>query len=144
VTGEPFDPQDLTALLADQTTAATVVHRIFSRGLSPQQRLLAANRLFLPTETDPLDEILTLLTQRHVDLDDQTWKAVLTSHCLDSPMIDMLGQGDSTRFLTMRQDAIFNQLHDFLARMAEWDYEDTPALESLDFDELDELDDSPE
>jgi hypothetical protein len=144
VTGEPFDFQDLTTLLADQTTAATVVHRIFSRGLSPQQQLLAANRLFLPTETDPMDEIPALLTQRHVDLDDQTWKAVLTSHCLDSPMIDMLGQGDSTRFLTMRQNAIFNQLQDFLARMAEWDYEDTPALESLDFDELDELDDSPE
>ncbi|MCQ8835763.1 DUF262 domain-containing protein [Streptomyces malaysiensis] len=141
VTGEPYDAQDLSSLLGDQTTAATVAYRIFPRGLSPQQQFLAANRMFLPTDTDPVSELPVLLTQQPVDLDDSTWEAVLGSHCLDRAMLNVLVQGDRNRFLTLRQAAIAAQLRDFLGRMAEWGYEDTPALDSLDLDDLEELDD---
>ncbi|MFY4719265.1 DUF262 domain-containing protein [Streptomyces sp. LaBMicrA B280] len=139
VSGKPFDAQDLSTLLGDQTTAATVAYRIFPRGLSPQQQLLAANRLFLPTGSEPVDEIPLLLSQQPVDLDDETWDAVLTSHCLDRSMTKLLAQGERGQFLSLRQEAIANQLRDFLDRMAEWSYEDTPALDSLDLDELDDL-----
>lgn len=144
VTCERFDAQDLSALLADQSTAATVAYRIFPRGLSAQQQLLAANRLFLPTDTDPVNEIPVLLTRPHVDVDDATWDAVLASHCVDRNIVNMLANGDRAEFLNRRQETIINQLRDFLSRSAAWDYEDTPALASMDLDDLDELDDVPE
>ncbi|WP_415951153.1 DUF262 domain-containing protein [Streptomyces sp. KLOTTS4A1] len=139
VTGEPFDAQDLSTLLGDQTTAAMAAHRVFSRGLTPQQQLLAANRLFLPSDTDPVDEIPVLLSTKPVDLDEETWEAVLASHCVDGSMVEALLQGDRSGFLTLRQERIAVQLQDFLQRMAEWDYEDTPSLDTLDLDELDDL-----
>ncbi|MFF9776220.1 DUF262 domain-containing protein [Streptomyces sp. NPDC013978] len=144
VTGEPFDSQDLASLLGDQSTAAMAAHRIFRRGLTPQQQLLAANRLFLPTGSDPVDEIPMLLAHKPVDLDDATWDAVLASHCLDESIVQAILLGDRDRFLTARQERITQQLQEFLKRMAEWDYEDTPALDSLDLDEIDELNDLAE
>ncbi|WP_107062686.1 DUF262 domain-containing protein [Streptomyces hygroscopicus] len=144
VTGKPYDAQDLSSLLGDQTTAATVAYRIFPRGLSPHQQFLAANRMFLPTDTDPVSELPALLTHQPVDMDDSTWEAVLESHCLDRAMLNVLAQGDRNGFLALRQATIAGQLRDFLGRMAEWGYEDTPALDSLDLDDLDELDDRPE
>lgn len=144
VTCERFDAQDLTTLLADQSTAATVAYRIFPRGLSAAQQLLAANRLFLPTDSDPVNELPMLLTRAHIDVDNATWDAVLASHCLDRNTVSTLARGEQNEFLARRQRAIADQLRDFLSRMAEWDYEDTPALESLDFDDSDELDDGSE
>ncbi|MFB6569837.1 DUF262 domain-containing protein [Streptomyces noursei] len=139
VTGQRFDAQDLATLLGDQSTAAMAAHRIYPRGLTPQQQLLASNRLFLPTSTDPVDEIPILLGQRPIDLDDRTWKAVLASHCLNDSMIDDILKDNRNNFLTKRQEAITKQLQEFLNRMAEWNYEDTPSLDSLDLDELDDL-----
>lgn len=141
VNGEPFDAQDLATMLADQTTAATVAYRIFPRGLSPQQQLFAANRLLLPSEVDPVNEIPYLVTRGHVKFKPETWRAVLASHLIDENMVAALQGGDRESFLSLRQDAIFEQLQAFLDRMAEWDYEDTPSLASLDFDDLDELGD---
>jgi hypothetical protein len=144
VTCETFDAQDLTTLLADQSTAATVAYRIFPRGLSAQQQLLAANRLFLPTDNDPVNELPMLLTRPHVGVDDNTWDEVLASHCLDRITVDVLAQGNRAEFLNRRQEIIVGQLRDFLNRSAEWDYEDTPTLESLDFDDIDYLHDVAE
>ncbi|MFD5903686.1 DUF262 domain-containing protein [Streptomyces microflavus] len=139
VTGRPFDAQDLATLLGDQSTAAMAAHRIYPRGLTPQQQLLAANRLFLPTSTDPVDEIPVLLSQKPIDLEEQQWEAVLASHCIDDSMIDEILNGNRNAFLAKRQEVITRQLQEFLNRMAEWSYEDTPSLDSLDLDELDDL-----
>ncbi|GGP56952.1 hypothetical protein GCM10010185_31490 [Saccharothrix coeruleofusca] len=138
-TGKPFDAQDLTALLADQTTAATVAYRIFPRGLSPRQHLLAANRLFLPTEDDPVNELAGAIARRPVGVDEAQWALVLASHNIDPAMVRALDRGDHAEFLSRRQEVIAGQLRAFLERMAEWDYEDTPSLDSLDLDEVDEL-----
>jgi hypothetical protein len=142
VTGDPYDAQDLATLLGDQKTAATAAQVIFPRGLTAQQQLYAANRLFLPTSTDPVSEIVTLLTRQPMDLDDATWESVLTSHVMSRQVTEALAEGDRSGFLTLRQEAIQAQLTGFLERMAEWKYEDTPSLDSLDFDGLDELGDA--
>ncbi|MGW1401190.1 DUF262 domain-containing protein [Streptomyces sp. NPDC002405] len=139
VTGDPYDAQDLATLLGDQKTAATAAQVIFPRGLTAQQQLYAANRLFLPTSTDPVSEITMLLTRQPLGLDDVTWESVLTSHAMSRQMTAALADGDRTAFLALRQEAIQTQLTGFLERMAEWSYEDTPSLDSLDFDGLDEL-----
>ncbi|WP_344633381.1 DUF262 domain-containing protein [Streptomyces glaucosporus] len=139
MTGEPYDAQDLSTLLGDQKTAATAAHVIFPRGLTAQQQLYAGNRIFLPTATDPVSEIPVMLMRQPIDLDDRTWDAVLASHVMNREATGLLADGDREGFLHIRQELIAGQLSDFLDRMAEWDYEDTPSLETLDFDNLDEL-----
>ncbi|MFP8905443.1 DUF262 domain-containing protein [Streptomyces atacamensis] len=139
MTGEPYDAQDLSTLLGDQKTAAMAAHVVFSRGLTAQQQLYASNRVFLPTATDPVSEIPVMLAGQPINLDDQTWEAVLASHVMDRETADLLASGDREGFLHVRQEKIANQLSAFLDRMAEWGYEDTPSLQTLDFDSLDEL-----
>lgn len=144
VTGAPFDLQNLSTLLADQKTAGTVAHVIFPRGLTAQQVLFAANRLFLPSAEDPVSEITTLLARRPAHLDQESWDKVLVSHTMNRQTSQALAAGDRDRFLVLRQQIIHQHLEDFLGRMAEWNYEDTPSLDSLDFDVLDELDEPGE
>ncbi|MEV0417120.1 DUF262 domain-containing protein [Streptosporangium canum] len=144
VSGELYDPQELTNLLADQTTAVTAVRRVFRRGLSPKQQLWAANRLFVPSMSDSVDEFPELLAHQPINLDDQIWDAVLASHCVTREAMHHLVRGDREAFLSIRQEIITSHLRDFLQRMAEWDYENTPSLDSLDLDDLDELEDAPD
>ncbi|MBZ3905053.1 DUF262 domain-containing protein [Streptomyces griseiscabiei] len=144
VTGAPFDVQDLSTLLADQKTAGTVAHVIFPHGLTSQQVLYAANRLFLPSAEDPVSEITTLLAHRPSHLEEDSWDKILTSHVMDRRTSQALAAGNREEFLRLRQENIQRHLSEFLSRMAEWAYEDTPSLDSLDFDELDELNEREE
>jgi len=142
VTGIPFDDQDLSTLLADQNSANIVAYRVFSNGLSPRENLLAANRLLLPTDSDPVSEISSLIMRQPANLSADTWRESLASHLIDDEMIDALksGRGGAKTFLALRQAAVKDQLADFIDRMAEWDYEDTPTLDSMDLDEMEEVD----
>jgi hypothetical protein len=121
-----------------------VAHVIFPRGLTSQQVLYAANRLFLPGPEEPVSEITSVLARRPAHFDDETWDRILTSHTMDRETSQALAEGNREHFLALRQRLIQRQLAGFLGRMAEWDYEDTPSLDSLDFDGLDELDDAEE
>lgn len=140
VTGQPYELQDLGDILADEKTAALAVHRVFRSGISSKQQLMAANRFLLPRNDEPVDDLQTLLSLNPVELSESAWDAVIASHCMSRAMAESLSFGDKDSFLSLRQDRITEELQSFLARMAEWDYEDTPSLISLDFDDdLDEL-----
>lgn len=141
LTGEPYSARDLAVALADQTTAAGVVHRIFTHGIDPGRRFWAANRLFVPSALDSVNEFLPRFAQRPFDLDEGVWDAVLRSYCIDHSAVERVKNGDANGFLRSRQSLVDDQLRSFLDRMAEWDYEDTPALQGLDFDsEADDFD----
>ncbi len=143
-TGEAYDLRDLAEALIQQTTAAGVVHRIYQRGIEQTQQLWAANRLFVPSATEPAHEFPTRFTQRPFGLDDVTWSAVLRSYCLDGQTVAHLNKGNLKGFLNRRQELIDSQLESFLSRMAEWDYADTPPLQELNFDEIDEWTNLPD
>jgi hypothetical protein len=138
VTGDPYDSQELAVVLADQKTAALAVRRIFLRGVSPGRSVLPANHFFAPSETDPVDDFPTLLSRRPANIDEQRWDRVLASYCLTRDSAALLD--DAEAFLAVRQQAITEQFRRFVNRMAEWDYEDTPALDSLDLDDLEDRD----
>jgi hypothetical protein len=138
VTGDPYDSQELAVVLADQKTAGLAVRRIFLRGVSPERSVLPANHFFAPSETDPVDDFPTLLSRRPANIDEQRWDRVLASYCLTRDSAALLD--DAEAFLTVRQQAITEQFRRFVNRMAEWDYEDTPALDSLDLDDLEDRD----
>ncbi|MBS2965541.1 DUF262 domain-containing protein [Actinocrinis puniceicyclus] len=141
VSGEQFDSAALTDLLGDQTTAAPAVRTLFPRGVETGRQLWAANRIFVPSVDESADTVWEALAQQPVEIDAQTWDLVLASYCLDRNMIDLLNAGRREEFLARRQDKITDILRAFLLRMAEWSFEDTPALSSLDLDELDDLPD---
>lgn len=143
-TGAVYDARELSNLLADETTAALAVRQIYSSKLGGNKQLWAANRVFVPSQTDSADTLLETLSQRPIDLDDSTWDAILTSHCMDRETADYLAAGRRDEFLDARQARVTSNLEDFLAKMAEWTFEDTPAIDSLDLDELDEFTDGTE
>lgn len=134
-TGLPYDSHDLAEALSEHNTAAPVVHWIYPRGVSQAQKFWAANRLFVPSSTDPANEFTMRFTQRPLDLDDTTWNSVLASYCLTEAAVEKLRDARPEEFLAQRQHVINTQLENFLDRMAEWDHEDTPALHDLDFDD---------
>ncbi|MGC4771118.1 DUF262 domain-containing protein [Micromonospora sp. DT44] len=138
-TGERYDQQELTDLLADQSTAASAVRRVYPRGLPLKQQLWSANRIFVPTTTDPVDELLTLLGRQPIGLDEKAWEAVLKSYCVDRRAIEAYNLGDRDGFLRARQEIVSFRLRGFLHRMAEWDFEDTPSLELLEFEDPEEF-----
>ncbi|MFJ4791517.1 DUF262 domain-containing protein [Kitasatospora purpeofusca] len=133
-TGDVLDAQSLDGMLGQDRTAANAAPMVFPRLKNSRKKQLPANRLFLPTEADPVSEIPALLSQQPLDIDNATWDAVLASHLLDRNLASL---ADSNRdaFLTLRQEKILKHLASFLDRMAEWDYEDTPSLDLLDLDD---------
>ncbi|NDZ63851.1 DUF262 domain-containing protein [Streptomyces cyaneofuscatus] len=141
-TGEILDAQSLNALLEQDRTAANAAPLIYPRLKEARSRLSPANRLFLPTGTDPVSEIPVALTVQPLEIDDETWEAVLSSHHLDRTTA-ALADRHRDEFLTKRQENIRRQLSDFISRMAEWGYEDTPSLDALDLDdEFDEIEEN--
>ncbi|MFF1507343.1 DUF262 domain-containing protein [Streptomyces sp. NPDC058326] len=140
-TGEVLDAQSLNALLEQDRTAANAAPMIYPRIKDARSRLSPANRLFLPTSVDPVSELPAAIARQPLDIDDETWDAVLTSHQLDRD-VAALADRDRDAFLATRQERIREQLNDFIHRMAEWAYEDTPSLDALDLD--DEFDDLEE
>ncbi|MFJ4711151.1 DUF262 domain-containing protein [Streptomyces sp. NPDC088785] len=137
-TGEPADLQDLFSLLADDQTPANATPYVFPRLTSQEEkgmRLWAANRLFLPFGGDPMSELTGSLAKLKRGTDEGVWQSVLTSHLIDERALAALDQANRVNFLKARQQLIRTNLTDFLARMTEWDYEDTPTLDSLDLDD---------
>lgn len=139
ITGEILDAQSLNTLLEQDRTAANAAPMIYPRIRNARSRLSPANRLFLPTSIDPVSEIPSSIAAQSLEIDDETWDAVLASHQLNRRLA-ALAERDRDAFLSMRQERIRGQFADFINRMAEWDHKETPTLESLHLeDELDEI-----
>jgi hypothetical protein len=142
-TTRQFNSSELYDLLADETTAALAVRRIV-RGLDQSKQLWASNRIFVPSISESADTVLEDLSQQPIDVDDLAWDIILESFCLNRKIVEALQHGHRDEFLAARQLKVTQCLADFLSRMAEWDLEDTPALSSLDLDEMDDLPDGTE
>ena len=134
VTGRVLDAHDLDSVLQQDRAALNATPMIYPGLGNAVLRLGCANRLLLPSDDDPVSEIPGALAHQPVGLDDATWDAVLASHLLDRDTA-ALADRDPEAFLEARQRRISRQLAGFVARMTEWDYEDTPALDSLDLDD---------
>jgi hypothetical protein len=137
VTGAPYDAQDLSDLLADQTTASLAVSRIIRRGVSPDESLWPANHLFVPSGSDPVDDFPFMLGAESSSswAGGRPWGDVLASYCMTPESAGYLAAGRAHEFLRVRQETVAAELARFVRRMAEWDYEDTPPLDSLDLDD---------
>src|SRR6266542_350892 len=107
------------------------------RPVSKTYRLWAANRILIPTEDEPVDEIASLLVQRPLELAEESWASVLRSHGMDHEMTALFADGKVVDFLEARQAMLRDDLRRFLQRMCEWGFEDTPSLSELVVEDLD-------
>ncbi|WP_312858206.1 DUF262 domain-containing protein [Pseudonocardia pini] len=143
-TGQPFEAQNLADLLTDRPTAADAVHYIFPRRSTPPQfSMWAANRILLPSEDEPVDEVLSFLANRKSEIDDRTWIHVLRSHNLNHAVVDALAAGKIADFIEGRDSLLQANLEAFLERECEWKFEDTPSLSDLVVDDEDDVSDRP-
>lgn len=140
-TGQPFGRADLALCINDARTPLDAVHYIVSRysvrrELSPW----SANRILYPAaeyELGPVESILNLpIDERPMNAAD--WVQALESHSMSLAMAESVERGDVEEFLAVRQEALEHQLDTFLRRRCEWDFEDTPPLDSLVLDDEDE------
>jgi len=137
LTREPYERWQLAEAVLPDGTLKGVARTILKR--EPEDHMaLAANRIFVVDEelSGPVDRLLIEPSlYEGVARDDE--QAFLASHALDPELVAALAGGDKIGFLE-RQARIRRIVDDFLSRMAETGYEDTPPLDSLDLDDLDD------
>jgi len=135
LTGEPYEREVLTEAVLPDGTLKGVARTILKR--EPEDHMdLAENRIFVIDEELP-EPVDRLLVAPPLDRSGDE-QAFLASHALDSELVADLARGDKIGFLERRQGKIARIVDDFLSRMAETGYEDTPPLDSLDLDDLDD------
>jgi len=138
MTGQAYERSDLSRMLADRPTAADAVRYILGRRSVPREYAMwAANRMLLPSEEDPVDELDDRVSTRPLTLDSDAWKRMLESHAMSDYMASYLNTKDFSNFFELRQRELAGRLARFLDAMCEWDQEDTPPLSDLviDFDD---------
>lgn len=142
VTGEPYELSDLAESLVDQQTARDAVRYIVpSRSIPADYRKGAAVRALMPLVEIDTKEVTSLLAQRPVTVEHESWIQVLESHAITEDMAGLLNDGRDVEFVDMRRALLESHMQDFLARMLELRFEDTPPLSDMVIDEdEDELD----
>jgi Protein of unknown function DUF262 len=138
--GEPFEQRELAEQLQGRATAADAARIIIDGSVPSPFRTWAANRILIPNE-DEADEIDGRLLSQFMFTADGRWDAVLTSHSIDREALNFLDSGKTVEFLRHRQTLLSSHLDEFLARMCEWGFEDTPPLWDL-FGDLEDDDGS--
>ncbi|WP_295580099.1 DUF262 domain-containing protein [uncultured Lamprocystis sp.] len=135
LTGRPYERSDLAESIQSEGTAAAIARRIFSRAPNDQVAW-AANRILVLDQELP-GTAADLLVSPPLERESNAAE-FLASHALDETLLSALSQGDKTAFLNTRQQRLADIVRDFLEVMAETQLEDTPPLDSLDLDDLDE------
>jgi hypothetical protein len=135
LTGQLYDRQQLAEAIQPDATLADVAQRILRRE-PDARRAWAANRILVLEDELPepvADLLVTPPGGRAVSERD-----FLASHALDDALVKALVDQDTTGFLEGRQRRLEAVVKDFLERMAETRFEDTPPLDSFDLDEPEE------
>jgi Protein of unknown function DUF262 len=140
--GSPFDVVDLAESIGVARTPVDAVKTVIPTGLIPRDlRPWAANRVLYPAmgvdDFGPAGSLL-INSATGPDFKPDTWAQTLASHCVTPEMLSSLASDDTEEFLDFRQRALERQLRAFLDQRCEWDFEDTPSLDSLVLDDEDE------
>jgi len=128
-TGEPFALDALTTSLGDESSAKEALFTFFSKPPEPQ-RGWAANRAIAFGE-----DLEDGWPARPANISMLAWKKVLASHVLDEGLTKLLMDGNAEAFLNQRQQKLEAAVRTFLETVTESKFEDTPPLDSLNFDE---------
>lgn len=133
VTGEPYDRTMLMKALQGSKTASEIVPKILKR--EPDGWGARAANRFILLGDDSLDEARACFAARPLGMTAEAWAATLDSHCSSGRLASLLYANQKPEFLSEREVALNTLLRDFLVKVTEVDFEDTPPLDSLDFDD---------
>ena len=137
--GKVFESTDLAEIVGVSRTPADAVQTVITPAfLTRDLRTWAANRVLYPS-TDPgelaaVEGVLAVPAGRQL-LAAEPLQEALVSHCITPAAAEALTDGDFDGFLEDRQMALERQLKNFLQQRCEWEYEDTPPLDSLVLDD---------
>jgi Protein of unknown function DUF262 len=147
-TAEPFGNADLATCIDDAQTPLDAVEYLVTPYAVPRElRPWAANRTLYPaedkSELGALESILTLPPDQR-SLSGADWERALNSHNITLEMAALVERRAVTGALAARQEALGRQLGSFIRQQCEWDFEDTPPLDSLVLDDEDDEDEAEE
>jgi hypothetical protein len=132
-TGEVHSQQQLGTAINTGGALSALLER-FLRREPKEHKGWAANRFFLLDEAT--DGVAGLLSQTTESLDPSMLGKVLDSHALTSDLVSAFLRDESVAFLEGRQEKLELVVDDFVARMAEASFEDTPPLDELNLDDM--------
>lgn len=132
-----LEHSELVAVLDDDHTPRRALTAIVSRKAAGTEHAdSAAKFLLIPGIEVAPAEISTLLENMPSGISPDSWISVLSSHALDAEMIAHLVKGRTLEFVTSREAALTSAIGSFLSARWEFDFEDTPSLDSLVVDDL--------
>jgi hypothetical protein len=103
------------------------------------KRVWAANRLLVPTMGVKVGAVVGgVLVHPPGSISGAACEDILASHLISGDASAALRRQDVGAFMEHRQKAITKNLTDFLSGMCEWNFEDTPPIDSLLVDDDDE------
>lgn len=137
VTGHPYDRAMLTETLQGSKTAREIMPKILKR--EPEGWGAHASNRFILLGDDSLDEARSCFASCPMSMSAEVWEATLRSHGMSSELSSLLARGQKIEFLRDRELALNALLQDFLVKVTEVEFEDTPPLDSLDLDDDGEL-----
>ena len=139
---QPYDRADLALSLMDQRTARDAVRYLVPpKSIPGEDRPWAANRALMPGLEVDAREIVALISQPPLDVDGKEWVQMLASHSITPELSELLRREKFSKFILARQQLLESNASEFLSRVCEWSFEDTPPLSSL---VVAEEDDSPD
>jgi Protein of unknown function DUF262 len=138
MTGQPFGSTDLAVSIDDARTPLDAVEYVVSRYSVPRELSpWSANRILYPAveyELGPVESIITLPSDQR-PLNGLEWAEALASHSISLEMATAVEHGGVDEFLIARQEILERQFDTFLRQRCEWEFEDTPTLDSLVLDD---------
>jgi hypothetical protein len=138
-TGEPFSIADLAACIDEARTPLDAIEYLIAPySVRSEFQSWSANRTLYPaddkSELGALESLLVRPAHQR-SLDDSEWTQALVSHTISLEMAALVERGEPDGFLAARQQALGHQLETFLRQRCEWEFEDTPPLDSLVLDD---------
>ena len=134
-TGKKYDRHELAEAIQADGTLANIAQRFFIREPEGHQAS-AANRVIVLEQELP-ESISASFINRPITRNTPE-SDFLSSHAVSADSIQLLSQGNKGVFLEKRQSDLEDILKNFLERMSGAHLEDTPPLDSFNFDEMDD------
>lgn len=131
-TGKRFEMAELSDCLKDQNTPAEAVRYVVARQSVPENsRTWAANRVLMPMLAEDTKYVSGLVTWHPDGVDADDWRDALRTHGISTEAEKLLYEDRIAEFIEERQKTIRDDLEEFIRRMCESDFEDTPPLADL-------------
>ncbi len=130
--GRILDTNDLVDALGEAQTPRPALTAIISRrAVVAANADSAARWLLVPGLEATPSELPDILAEAPMGIDRTEWARTLNSHLIDPDIATWLANGNAQGFVAQRSFTLYNAVQNFMHNRMEFDYEDTPSLDSM-------------